>query len=116
MVWFENNGHPRDGNLWKRHAITSGGLLGAYDVAIADFDGDGLPDVVASSWRLGNSFVKRIDRRVGIAIRETERVLHGGNYFLRRAIRIFIAAEDDRPTGLTRAGPGHKFTENKLCQ
>jgi hypothetical protein len=57
VSWFENDGHPRDEKLWKRHAITSGGLLGAYDVAVADFDGDGLPDVVASSWRLGNSFV-----------------------------------------------------------
>jgi hypothetical protein len=56
LTWFENSGHPRDGKLWKRHVITLGGLLGAYDVDVADFDGDGRPDVVASSWRMGNQF------------------------------------------------------------
>jgi hypothetical protein len=57
VLWFQNSGHPRDGRLWKRRAITDGGLLGAYDVDAADFNGDGRPDVVASSWRMGNSFV-----------------------------------------------------------
>jgi|SRR5581483_2548372 len=57
VTWFENSGNPRDGKLWKRHAITLGGLLGAYDVDVADFNADGRPDVVASSWRMGNQFV-----------------------------------------------------------
>jgi len=56
VFWFENSGHAKDGQLWKRHSITEGGLLGAYDVDAADLDADGDLDVVTSSWRMGNQF------------------------------------------------------------
>jgi hypothetical protein len=49
------------------------GLPGAYDVAVADFDGDGGLDVAASSWRKGNRFdwfEQRDGRRIQHPIEE----------------------------------------------
>jgi hypothetical protein len=56
LKWFENDGTPRDDDLWKLRRITVGTIPGAYDVAVADYDGDGDLDVAASSWRLSNKF------------------------------------------------------------
>jgi hypothetical protein len=55
LYWFENSGTPSDGNLWRLHNICVEGFLNAYDVAIADFNGDGRMDVAASAW-IGNQF------------------------------------------------------------
>jgi hypothetical protein len=55
VVWFQNPGKPAK-LPWKRHPIVTGGLPGAYDVALGDFDGDGRLDVAASSWARGNRF------------------------------------------------------------
>ena len=53
LYWFENNGTPDDGRLWTLHEITIGGMPHAYDVALADLNGNGRLDVAASGW-LGN--------------------------------------------------------------
>ena len=65
LKWFENPANPKDGQLWKRHYITRGGLLGAYDVDIADFDGMAIwtSPRRAGGWETGSSGTKTRVRR-----------------------------------------------------
>jgi hypothetical protein len=57
LIWLENPGPAGIRGLWREHFITlSTRVPGAYDVAVGDVDGDGWPDVAASSWRMGNMF------------------------------------------------------------
>lgn len=64
VLWFEFDGDPRDADNWTSHYICEGDLPGAYDVAVADFDGDGEMEVAASSWVKGNRFAY-FDRQDG---------------------------------------------------
>lgn len=56
LLYFAFEGDPRKRENWRYEYITEGGLPGAYDVAVADFNNDGRLDVAASCWRKGNRF------------------------------------------------------------
>ncbi|MDX1962966.1 MAG: VCBS repeat-containing protein [Pirellulales bacterium] len=45
--WLENPGSVKPSESWSKHAVTTGVLDGCMLIAYADFDGDGLRDVVA---------------------------------------------------------------------
>jgi hypothetical protein len=50
--WFRNSGTPRDGKPWQKFVLAKD-FFRAYDVAAADFDGDGQLGVAATAW-VGN--------------------------------------------------------------
>ncbi len=64
VLWFEFDGDPRNASSWSQHYICHEDLPGAYDVAVADYDGDGQVEIVASSWVKGNMFAY-FDRQDG---------------------------------------------------
>ena len=56
LLYFACDGDPRRSASWTHHYISEGELPGAYDLSIADLNGDGCLDVAASSWRIGRQF------------------------------------------------------------
>jgi hypothetical protein len=85
VVWFENSGTPRDGKPWKRHVIGTD-CKRAYDVALADLDGDGHLDVAVSTWT-GNHFAWYRNPGKGNPGKEWQKHLIADNLAETRTIR-----------------------------
>jgi FG-GAP-like repeat len=73
IAWLENPGTSNVREPWREHSVClSAQVPGAYNVSVGDIDGDGWPDIAASSWRMGNMF--------SIHINPGERAVRGGDY------------------------------------
>ena len=56
ILYFAYDGDPRETSSWRYQYVTEGGLPGAYDLTVADLNGNRKLDIAASDWRIGNSF------------------------------------------------------------
>ena len=95
LVWFQNPATLTDGSLWPRHVISTD-LKRAYDVALADFDGDGDLDAAASAW-VGNHFAWFENPGKTAPTSEWTKHLIDQNIAETRTIRVADFNDDGKP-------------------
>ncbi len=106
LRWLENPGPEKIRSPWPVHFITRADAVpGAYDVAVADFDGDGDLDVAASSWNRGNMFTWHENPGDPTQLWKQHRI--AGNLGETRTVRVADFDGDGRPDVLgTASGDG----------
>lgn len=105
VVWYENPGPAAlgRGDLWKKHFVAKGNMLGAVDVTVADFDGDGWLDIAAAGWRMGNNF-KWFRNPGAAAVEEWAGVTIDGGFPLASSVVAGDIDGDGRPDLFTTSG------------